>query len=569
MKKWVVTAKRADFQKIAAHFHIDPVTARILRNRDLTSLEEMERYLNGGLEQLYDGRCMKGMAEALEILEQNLRAVKHIRVIGDYDGDGIMSSYILQDCLERLGGQVDVRIPDRITDGYGMNESLVREAFQDGVDLILTCDNGIAAAEQVTLAKELGMTVIVTDHHETPYEETEQGRRQILPPADAVINPHQEGCPYPFKGLCGAGVAYKLAVALDKRMTGMDFSEIYLPFAAIATITDVMELVDENRILVKEGLKRLQATENTGLLALIAANGLEPAQIMAYHVGFILGPCLNASGRLHTAKLALSLLKTEDKDEASVIAGELVQLNDSRKAMTEQGVRLAKYQVETTSLKNDRVLMIYLPDCHESIAGIIAGRIREAYYRPVFVLTDSAGGVKGSGRSIEEYSMFEKLVECGALLDKFGGHPMAAGLSLQKENVDPLRRMLNEKCGLTEEMLTEKIHIDVAMPVSYVYPGLVEEFRLLEPFGRSNPKPVFAQKGLRALKTRIVGKNRNVMRLELMTPEGVRAEGVYFGEAEEFDRWLRERKEFSILYYPQLNTYRGKTSLEIRITGYC
>lgn len=480
-----------------------------------------------------------------------------------------MSSYILQDCLERLGGQVDVRIPDRITDGYGMNESLVREAFQDGVDLILTCDNGIAAAEQVTLAKELGMTVIVTDHHETPYEETEQGRRQILPPADAVINPHQEGCPYPFKGLCGAGVAYKLAVALDKRMTGMDFSEIYLPFAAIATITDVMELVDENRILVKEGLKRLQATENTGLLALIAANGLEPAQIMAYHVGFILGPCLNASGRLHTAKLALSLLKTEDKDEASVIAGELVQLNDSRKAMTEQGVRLAKYQVETTSLKNDRVLVIYLPDCHESIAGIIAGRIREAYYRPVFVLTDSAGGVKGSGRSIEEYSMFEKLVECGALLDKFGGHPMAAGLSLQKENVDPLRRMLNEKCGLTEEMLTEKIHIDVAMPVSYVYPGLVEEFRLLEPFGRSNPKPVFAQKGLRALKTRIVGKNRNVMRLELMTPEGVRAEGVYFGEAEEFDRWLRERKEFSILYYPQLNTYRGKTSLEIRITGYC
>ena len=409
----------------------------------------------------------------------------------------------------------------------------------------------------------------MTDHHETPYEETKQGRRQILPPADVVINPHQEGCPYPFKGLCGAGVAFKLAIALGKRIAETDFTERYLPFAAIATVTDVMELVDENRIIVKEGLKRLQATENTGLLALIAANGLEPAQIMAYHVGFILGPCLNASGRLYTAKLSLSLLKTEDKSEAAAIAEELVQLNDSRKAMTEQGVRLARYQVETTSLKDDRVLVIYLQDCHESIAGIIAGRIREAYYRPVFVLTDSAEGIKGSGRSIEAYSMFEKLAECGALLDKFGGHPMAAGLSLQKENVEPLRRMLNEKCGLTEEMLTEKVYIDVAMPVSYVYPGLIEEFRLLEPFGRSNPKPVFAQKGIRALKTRIVGKNRNVMRLELMTPEGVRAEGVYFGEAEEFDRWLRERKEFSILYYPQLNTYRGKTSLEIRITGYC
>ncbi|HCT92104.1 MAG TPA: single-stranded-DNA-specific exonuclease RecJ, partial [Lachnospiraceae bacterium] len=566
---WVVTAKRADFQKIAAHFHIDPVTARILRNRDLTSLEEMERYLNGGLGQLYDGRCMKGMAEALDILEKKLRDGKSIRVIGDYDGDGIMSSYILQDCLERLGGQVDVRIPDRITDGYGINESLVREAHGDGMDTILTCDNGIAAAAQVALAKELGMTVIVTDHHETPYEETEQGRRQLLPPADAVINPHQEGCPYPFKGLCGAGVAYKLAIALGRKMTGEDFTEEYLPFAAIATVTDVMELVDENRIIVKEGLKRLRATENTGLLALIAANGLEPAQIMAYHVGFILGPCLNASGRLYTAKLALKLLTERDQGEAAAIAEELVQLNGSRKAMTEQGVRLAKYQVEATSLKNDRVLVIYLPDCHESIAGIIAGRIREAYYRPVFVLTDSAGGVKGSGRSIEEYSMFEKLVECGGLLDKFGGHPMAAGLSLQKENVEPLRRMLNEKCGLTEEMLTEKVHIDVAMPVSYVYPGLVEEFKLLEPFGRSNPRPVFAQKGLRALKTRIVGKNRNVMRLELMTPEGVKAEGVFFGEVEEFDRWLKGREEFSILYYPQLNTYRGKTSLEIRITGYC
>lgn len=569
MKKWVVTAKRADFQAIAAHFHIDPVTARILRNRGLTDMDDMEKYLNGGVEQLYDGQCMKGMTETLEILEEKLRAGKCIRIIGDYDGDGIMSSYILQDCLGRLGGRADVRIPDRITDGYGINESLVREAYRDGVDTILTCDNGIAASAQVALAKELGMTVIVTDHHETPYEETERGRRQILPPAAAVVNPHQEGCPYPFKGLCGAGVAFKLAVALGRRIKGMDFTEEYLPFAAVATVTDVMELVDENRIIVKEGLKRLRATENTGLLALIAANGLEPSQIMAYHVGFILGPCLNASGRLHTAKLALNLLTEEDPGKASDLAGELVQLNGSRKAMTEQGVRLAKYQIETTSLKDDRVLVIYLPDCHESIAGIIAGRIRETYYRPVFVLTDSAEGVKGSGRSIEEYSMFEKLVECGALLDKFGGHPMAAGLSLKKENVEPLRRMLNEKCGLTEEMLTEKIHIDVAMPVSYVYPGLVEEFKLLEPFGRSNPKPVFAQKGIRALKTRIVGKNKNVMRLELMTPEGVKAEGVYFGEAEEFDRWLREREEFSILYYPQLNTYGGKTSLEIRITGYC
>ena len=567
-KKWIVMTKRADFAAIAAHFHIDPVTARLLRNRDLTTIEEMETYLHGDLSRLHDGGQMKDMEKAASLLEQKIRGKKRIRIMGDYDCDGVMSTCILLKGLKKLGASADAKIPDRIKDGYGLHDTMIREAFADGIDTILTCDNGIAAVEEIRLAKSLGMTVIVTDHHEVPKETADAGASDILPPADAVVNPHRQDCAYPFKGLCGAGIAFKLMQVLYARM-GESGSEDLIPYAAIATITDVMDLVDENRILVKEGLRMLPELNSPGLKALFDENGIEMTEVSAYHIGFIIGPCLNASGRLYTAALALKLLLTEDPDEAKRIAGELVELNASRKAMTEQGVREAQVMIETGSLKEDRVLVIYLPECHESIAGIIAGRIRETYYRPVYVLTNGENGVKGSGRSIEEYDMYAHLAECADLLDRFGGHKMAAGVSLPREKVDAFRKRLNQNCGLSGEDLIEKVRIDVPMPISYVTPRLVEELSLLEPFGKGNTKPVFAEKNIRVLNRRIVGANRNVMRLKLLTSDQHTAEAVYFGNAEAFDRWLSQREEISILYSPRLNTYRGVTSLEIRINGYC
>lgn len=567
-KKWVVINKRADFAAVAAHFHIDPVTARLLRNRELTTVEDMETYLYGGLSRLHDGRQIKDMEKAADLLEQKLREKKRIRIMGDYDCDGVMSTCILLKGLKRLGALADAKIPDRIKDGYGLHESMIREAKEDGVDTVLTCDNGIAAEAEIALAKSLGMTVIVTDHHEVPQDKTGGDTRDMLPPADAVVNPHRQDCPYPFKGLCGAGVAYKLMQVMYDR-AGLAGVEQLLPFAAIATITDVMDLVDENRILVKEGLRMLPGFANPGLQALLAENNIAPEKLSAYHIGFIVGPCLNASGRLYTAGLALKLLLTEDEQEARRIAAELVELNASRKAMTEQGVQEAQVVIETGSLKKDRVLVVYLPHCHESIAGIIAGRIRERYYRPTYVLTDSENGVKGSGRSIEEYDMYDHLAACTELLDRFGGHKMAAGVSLPRENVEAFRRKLNEICTLTQEDLVEKVRIDVPMPISYVTPKLIGEFSLLEPFGKGNTRPVFAEKNIRVLSRRLVGQNRNVLRLKLQTSDQHTAEAVYFGNAEEFDQWLKGKEQISVLYSPQLNTYRGVTSVEIRINGYC
>ena len=567
-KKWIVMTKRADFAAVAAHFHIDPVTARLLRNRDLTTIEEMETYLYGDLSRLHDGRQMKDMEKAAFLLEQKIREKKRIRIMGDYDCDGVMSTCILLKGLKKLGASADAKIPDRIKDGYGLRDTMIREAFSDGIDTILTCDNGIAAFEEIRLAKSLGMTVIVTDHHEVPKETAGAEVSDILPSADAVVNPHRQDCGYPFKGMCGAGIAFKLMKVLFDRW-GESGSEELIPYAAIATITDVMDLVDENRIMVKEGLRMLPELRNPGLEALFEENGIEMTEVSAYHIGFIIGPCLNASGRLYTAALALKLMLTEDRDEAKRIAGELVELNASRKAMTEQGVREAQVMIETGNLKEDRVLVIYLPECHESIAGIIAGRIRESYYRPVYVLTNGESKVKGSGRSIEEYDMYAHLAECADLLDRFGGHKMAAGVSLPRENVDAFRKRLNQNCGLSGEDLTEKIRIDVPMPISYVTPRLVEELSLLEPFGKGNTKPVFAEKNIRVLSRRIVGANRNVMRLKLLTSDQHAADAVYFGNAEAFDRWLVGKEEISVLYSPRLNTFRGVTSLEIRIDGYC
>ena len=570
MEKWVLTAKRADFAGIGEKFGIDQVIARLIRNRDVIEEEEIRKYLYGGLDDLPSPWLLKDIEKAVGILEKKIHDHVKIRIIGDYDIDGVTSTYILLKGLKRVGAEVDTYIPDRVADGYGIRAHLIEKAAEDGVDTIVTCDNGIAAAQEIQTAKEKGLTVIITDHHEIPYRETENGRELILPLADAVINPKQPDCCYPNKKICGAVVAFKLITALYDRF-GISETELedYLELAAIATVGDVMDLQGENRILVKEGLKRLAETKNKGLRALIQANGLDGGRITSYHVGFVLGPCINASGRLDTAARSLALLNAEDEDEAARLAGDLTALNESRKALTEKGKEDAIEQVETTELKNDRVLVVYLPDCHESLAGIIAGRIREKYNKPSFVLTKGETCVKGSGRSIEGYSMFEELVKCAELMVQFGGHPMAAGLSVEEENVNLLRRRLNENCTLTEEDLRPKVTIDVPMPISYITKNLVEEISLLEPFGKGNTKPLFAQKNLRVLESRILGKNRNVAKMRLMDETSAVIDGMYFGEAEEFIRFAKSRETISVTYYPEINRYMGKENLQIVIQNYC
>ncbi len=565
MEKWVVSAKRADFQEISRKFGVDPVITRLIRNREQITDEEIERYLHGRLSDLHSWRLLKGIGELLEILKGKIDQKKKIRIIGDYDIDGVCSTYILLKGLLRAGACVDVDIPDRMKDGYGISEELIDLAAKAQVDTIITCDNGISAISQIAHAKALGMTVLVTDHHEIPYEELPQGEvRTILPPADAIVNPKQEGDTYPFSGICGAMVAFKVICGLYETL-GIPKGELNLliPFAAIATVGDVMELQDENRIMVREGLLRLQNPENKGLKALIRVNNLEEKTITAYHIGFILGPCMNASGRLSTAKRALDLLLTEDEKEASILAQDLKALNDSRKDMTAKGVEQAVEMVENTELIKDRVLVIYLPDCHESLAGIIAGRIRERYTKPVFVLTKGEEGVKGSGRSIEAYHMFQEMVKCKELFTKFGGHPMAAGLSMKEEDIEELRRRLNENCTLTQEDMTEKIVIDVPMPMSYVTIPLIRQLNQLEPFGKGNTKPVFAQKNLQISQCRVFGKNRNVVKMQLKDEFGVASEGIWFGDGDVFVAKTQEKTFFDVIYYPTVNSFRGRESIEM------
>lgn len=569
MEKWMVAAKRADFKGIGERFGIDQVTARIIRNRDVIGEKAIEKYLHGSRKDFYSPWLLKDMEKAVSILQEKIENRNRIRIIGDYDIDGVMSTYILLESLRGLGCDVDMMIPNRITDGYGINEHLIEQAWQEGRDTIITCDNGIAAVTQIRKAKDLGMTVIVTDHHEVPFEDVEGGRKEILPPADAVVNPKQKACSYPFAGLCGAVVAMKVMEALYEKMAPeVDLVDKMLPFAGIATIGDVMDLQDENRILVKEGLQRLHHTTNLGLQELIRVNNLEPENISPYHIGFILGPCLNASGRLDTAKRALQLLLADNREEAAVLAGDLKNLNESRKEMTAQGLEKAIEQVESTSMMEDTVLVVFLPECHESLAGIIAGRLRERYHKPSFVLTRGEEGVKGSGRSIESYSMYEKLCECKEYLIKFGGHPMAAGLSLEEENVERFRRKLNEQSGLTEEDLVEKVTIDVPMPIHYIRKDLVQELSLLEPFGKGNEKPLFAQKNLWVSQMRVFGKNRNVVKMRLTDENGYPMDGVYFGNGDEFAEEGRGKRKISIVYYPDINMYQGRESLQVIIRHY-
>ena len=569
MQRWFITMKKADFNRIGEKYHISPIVARLIRNRDIIGDDAIDFYLNGTIADLYDGMLMKDMDRAVEILAEKIREEMRIRVIGDYDIDGVNATYILQEGLSGLGADVDTDIPDRIKDGYGLNRLLIDRAIDDGVDTIVTCDNGIAAAEEIAYAKENGLTVVVTDHHEVPYIEMDGEKEYILPKADAVVDPHRPDCGYPFKGLCGAAVAYKLVEALYNVMQRDPEDVDYLmENVAIATVGDVMDLIGENRIFVKQGLEMLKRTQNPGLKALIECTGIDVDRLNAYHIGFVIGPCINASGRLDTAKRALELLNARTRRDAVMLAEDLKALNDSRKEMTERGVAEAINLIETTSLKDDRVLVVYLPDCHESIAGIIAGRIRERYYRPVFVLTKAEEGVKGSGRSSEAYDMFAQMCRCRALFTKFGGHKLAAGLSLEEGNVQRFRETINALCDLTEEDLQEKVSIDMQLPFPYITEQLVQELELLEPFGKGNPKPLFAGKDLRVISPRIFGKNRNVLKCRLEDTQGNQMEAVYFGDVEKCQKTMEEKKVMAFTYYPSVNEYMGRRTIQVTIVDY-
>ena len=585
MEQWVLLRKGADFEKIGKQFGISPRLACLVRNREVIGDEQIEKYLNGTLSDLYDGLLMKDMDKAVDILREKISEHKKIRIIGDYDIDGVNATYILLEALERIGADVDSDIPHRIEDGYGLNIELIERAYRDQVDTIITCDNGIAAYDAISYGKELGMTIIVTDHHEVPYEEEEEKKQYILPPADAVIDPKREDCEYPFKGLCGAAVAYKLAEAIYE-VSGEDVFDIddLIENVAIATVGDVMDLVDENRIFVKEGLQMIHRTRNLGLCSLIECTGIEKTAIEAYHIGFVLGPCLNASGRLDSAKRALELLRAKDKKHADILAGDLKALNDSRKELTVLAVEQAIRQVEESDIKNDRVLVVYLPECHESLAGIVAGKVREKYYKPAFVLTDAENGVKGSGRSIEGYHMYEELNKVKRIITKYGGHTLAAGVSMERENVGNFRKMLNIQCALTEKDLTEKVVIDMELPFQCVTESFVHELEILEPFGKGNTKPVFAGRNIELISGRILGKNKNVLKMQVKDAYQMSMDAMYFGNIEDFlgyldkkfgkgtaDAFLTGRSSgltLSKTYYPAVNEYMGRKNMQIVVTHY-
>lgn len=592
MSKWMVAAKRADFQKLSEEFHISPVLARIIRNRDVITEEEMQKFLQGTMDDLYAPELLKDMDKAVDILVKKITEGKKIRIIGDYDIDGVCSTYILYKGLSDCGAVVDTAIPHRMKDGYGLNENLIQEASDSGADTILTCDNGIAASSQIAYANSLGMTVVITDHHEVPYEESGGERRYIIPDAAAVVDPKQEDCSYPFPEICGAVVAYKVVLSLVARMQNTDWKTVMkselglelMEFAAFATIGDVMELRDENRIIVKTGLELMKTTRNIGLKALMDATGTEPQNVKPYTIGFILGPCLNATGRLDTAVSALELFQAKDRATAAILAGNLKEMNDSRKELTLDGVEEAIAQVEEKGYDKDKVLVIYLPKVHESLAGIIAGRIREKYGKPAFVLTNGEEGVKGSGRSIEAFHMYDEMTKCKELFTKYGGHKLAAGLSLMEENVDKLRKALNENCTLTPEDFEEKVLIDVPMPMEYANLNFIQELEQLEPFGNGNPKPLFAQKNVSFMKGKILGQNRNVGKYTVADEAGKVYDMIYFGDIEALNSYMRKKFgeqsvdslyygschdiQMSVAYYPDINEFRGNVSIQMVMKHY-
>lgn len=583
-EKWFLKNKKEDFIKIANEHNISEVLARLLVNRGLTSSEDINAYLYSSTDTMHNPHQLKDVDYACDILEEKIRSNTRIRIVGDYDVDGVVSTFLLYTALSRVGANVDYEIPERMKDGYGININIIKAAKEAEVDTIITCDNGIAAIEQIRYAKEIGMTVIITDHHDIPFVEDEGIRTEVLPPADAIVNPKQHDCNYPFPSICGAVVAFKLIEVLYERFhVDKEETKKLLAYAAIATVCDVMDLVNENRVIVKYGLDLLRNTDNKGLEALMELHQINTFKLSAYHLGFIIGPCLNASGRLETAKIGLSLLLEQDGEKARKKAVQLKELNDKRKDMTARGLEEAIEIIETTDLINQKVIVVYLPDCHESLAGIIAGRIRERYHKPAIVLTKAHEGVKGSARSIEQYNMFEELTKCKEYLDKFGGHPMAAGLSLKEENVEPLRTALNQRTELSEEDFINKISIDVLMPLGYVKEELVEELELLEPFGKGNEKPVFAEKNLSIIKADILGKNRNTLKLKVENQYGKRMDALYFNQIDQFNEYLIDKYgnnevdklykgipndiKISALYYPNINEYNGVKTPQIIIQG--
>lgn len=586
MEKWVVQTKRADFNKISNQYGIDPVIARIIRNRDVIEENEIEQYLHPSLTHLGNPALLKDVQVAVDLLADAIIDHKKIRVIGDYDIDGISSTYILKKAIERCGGIVDYAIPHRIEDGYGVNPHMIQQAAEDGIQLIITCDNGIAAAEAIADAKAKGMVTIITDHHEIPFIETTQGREDQLPIADAIVNPKQKDCKYPQKGICGAVVAWKLVFMLyAKCQIPTEEAYEFLENAAMATIGDVMELQGENRVIVTYGLQKLRQTKNPGLQALMKQAQIEPQQLSAYHIGFVLGPCFNASGRIDTAAHVMELLEASTQQEAIALAGELYRLNEERKEMTLQGVEDAMQAIREDGLQEDKVLVIYLPNLHESLAGIVAGRVKEEYYRPTIVITDGEKSAKGSGRSIESYSMYEELHKCQELFLQYGGHPMAAGLSLDKENIPILRERLNTQTSLSKDDLCKKIKIDVPMPLDYIREDLIEELQVLEPFGNGNPKPVFADRNISIKRIQWIGKNRNYLKMHLQSEHGRQLDALYFGDGQAFMEEMQKKyscesweaatngrdndMHISITYYPQINVYMERTSIQVIITNYC
>lgn len=611
MENWVIKNKKADFNLIMKECGVSEVLARCLVNKGLESPQEINSFLHPKVSELHNPFLMKDMEKACDILREKLQEGKRLRIIGDYDVDGVVATYILYRSLTGLGAKVDYEIPDRIKDGYGMNNQMVEAAYNEGIDTLLTCDNGIVALEQVELAKSLGMTVIITDHHSLlevtqaseefeevaatidpdimlkPSEEKSNTKQVRMPAADAVINPKRPDCEYPYSGLCGAMIGYKLCCALHTYYDVKNREELeqeLLSYAAIATVCDVMELTGENRIIVKHGLQLLKNTKNKGLLALMDVSNIDQEQLSAFHLGFVIGPCLNASGRLDTAKKGLELLLADSKEQALRLAGEVRSLNDLRKEMTVLNVQKAIKLIEESELRFDKVLVVYLPDCHESIAGIIAGRIRERFNRPTLVLTDAEHSVKGSGRSIEQYNMIEELSKCRELFLKVGGHPMAAGLSLIPENIDILRRILNENTNLTEEMLIPKVSIDIHLPLGYISETLINELKQLEPFGKGNEKPLFAEKELKIKSAFIIGKNSSGIRLFVVNQYGKEMEAIYFGDVNEFFDYIAAtygedeaqklrtgrslNADLAITYYPKINEYNGFRNMQLMIQNY-
>lgn len=570
-ESWSVMAKRADFEKISNDFCINPVIARLIRNRDVKTEPEIWKYLKGNAQDMYSPWLLHGVKEAVPLILNAIKRQKKIRVITDYDIDGIMSGYIMGDALKRLGAQnSDVDIPDRILDGYGMNNRIVKKAYDDGVSLIITCDNGIAAHEPIEYAKQLGMQVVVTDHHEITVEKNGDIMMEVIPNADVVINPHQAACEYPQKEICGAVVAYKLAEALlEVARKPVDMVETYIEYAAFATIGDVMPLKDENRIIVKEGLQRIRNTQNIGLRALIQASNIDPMKIDSRKIGFTLGPCINACGRLSSAKMALDLLTETDTIEAANKANEIVELNEKRKAITAEGEKIAIDAVSNSVLNADRVLVVCLPNMHESLTGIIAGKLKEHFNKPSFVFTRVANGMlKGSGRSVEAYSMYEELCEISDILEKFGGHPAAAGVTIKEENLDAFRERLNKNCHLKAGDIIKKRVMDMIMPMDYVTEGLIEQMSLLEPYGADNPEPQFGQKNVRIMYPRVMGVKRNACRMDLVDENNRRYKGIYFGDADDFVADFNEKSTVSTIYRPSINEYNGRRDIQMEICAY-